>query len=98
MAISRDHSRAYGRDLQQIRSELNKHLDLEIHLLKIVEDSSSDEKGTVSANELVSLIEALDPITLRTRILALEDKGLIKNTEAGYILTGRGKERLRNKD
>lgn len=52
----------------------------------------------MSVNESVSLIEALDSLTLRMRILALEDRGLIMNSEVGYVLTGRGEVRVQNKD
>jgi hypothetical protein len=88
----------YLRDTQQTRTEDNKYLELEMRLLKIIEDSDSDERGIMSVHELVSSMEALDPFTLKMQILTLEGKGLLKKTELGYSLTKKGKERIHNKD
>jgi predicted transcriptional regulator len=88
----------YVRDTQQTRTEDNKYLELEMRLLKIIEDSASDERGIMSVHELVSSLEALDPFTLKMQILTLEGKGLLKKTELGYSLTKKGKERIHNKD
>lgn len=100
MVASKEHRRAYGRDTQQTRSKINdnEYIDLETQLLKIIEDSALDEKGLMSADELISSFEGVDPFTLKMQILTLEGKGLVKKTEIGYILTDKGKERLQNKD
>jgi hypothetical protein len=44
----------YVRDTQQTRTEDNTYLELEMRLLKIIEDSDSDERGIMSVHELVS--------------------------------------------
>ncbi len=50
MVRSRDHRRGYVRDTQPATNEDNKYLDLEIQLLKIIEDSALDEKAIMSVD------------------------------------------------
>ncbi len=67
-----------------------------MQLMKIIEDSYLSGRGIMSVDGLISVLDSFDSFTLRRQILTMEGKGLVKRSEHGYVLTEKGKQKLRD--
>ncbi|WP_148680851.1 hypothetical protein [Candidatus Nitrososphaera gargensis] len=81
---------------QQKGTDSYRFLQIEMQLMKIIEDSYLNGRGIMSVDELISALGSFDSFTLRRQILTLEGKGLVKKSERGYMLTEKGKQKLQD--
>lgn len=91
--VFRNQNEANWNDSQPEVHNSYSYLQLEVRIMKIIEDSASDVRGIMSIDELIGALGTFDPFILR-QVLTLEGKGLIKKVELGFYLDIK-KERLR---
>lgn len=92
-----DHqSETYPSQQQKGTGSYSRFLQIEMQLMKIIEDSYLSGRGIMSVDGLISVLDSFDSFTLRRQILTMEGKGLVKRSEHGYVLTEKGKQKLRD--
>lgn len=94
MAAFKDHqSKAYH---SQQETDNYRFLQIEMQLMRIIEDSYLNGRGIMSVDELISALGSFDSFTLRRQILTIEGKGFVKKSERGYVVTEKGKQKLQD--
>ncbi|HXG06499.1 MAG TPA: hypothetical protein VNI77_04140 [Nitrososphaera sp.] len=63
--------------------------------MRVIGESTVADNRLILKDDLCAL-GLKDELSIRMWLLTLQGKGLVKMTESGYVLTGRGKARIQN--